>query len=187
MKKRLIIFLCLNLILILSGCKGDYAIKHDYDINQLYEITYNDDITCDYVVKDKNDNIIISDKGISREPWVNVINEDLLSLSVQAGTGISTRWTKYCNVNSGKVSDTYVSVLGECGENVIFVDYDNGIYYVVVQNIFDIEKYHKSIVLEDARMTDPVVSFEKLDGEKVKIGYVKSEEYTETEIIIELN
>lgn len=112
------------LILILSGC------SRDYDINQLYTITDNEDFTYDYVIKDKNNTILISDKGVSKEPKINVINDNLLRVSVQTGTGISTQWTVYCDVNSGKVSDTYYSVLGEYAENVVFVNYDNsyGIY-----------------------------------------------------------
>ena len=62
MKKRLIITLCLInvLIVILSGCDGNY------DINQLYEITDNGNFTYDYVIKDRHDNILISDKDVSR-------------------------------------------------------------------------------------------------------------------------
>lgn len=52
MKKRLII-LCLIkvLILIFSGCNGNY------DINQLYKITANGNFSYDYVIKDRHDNI----------------------------------------------------------------------------------------------------------------------------------
>ncbi len=68
MKKRLII-LCLIkvLILIFSGCNGNY------DINQLYKITDNGNFTYDYVIKDRHDNILISDKNVSREPRVTSI------------------------------------------------------------------------------------------------------------------
>ena len=76
MKKRLIIILILITVLILSGCNGNY------DINQLYKITDNGNFTYDYVIKDRHDNILISDKDVSRKPKVNVINEDLLSISV---------------------------------------------------------------------------------------------------------
>ena len=182
MKKRLIITLCLInvLIVILSGCDGNY------DINQLYEITDNGNFTYDYVIKDRHDNILISDKNVSREPKVNVINEDLLSISVQTGTGISTRWTIYCDVNSGNVSDTYYSVLGEYEENVVFVNYDNGRHSVIIQDIFNKGEYLKEVVLEDVSETvDPIVDYVKFDN-KIKIMYLKGNNFLETELIIEM-
>lgn len=182
MKKRLIITLCLInvLVLILSGCDGNY------DINQLYKITDNGNFTYDYVIKDRYDNILISDKNVSRKPKVNVINEDLLSISVQTGTGISTRWTIYCDVNSGNVSDTYYSVLGEYEENVVFANYDNGRHSVIIQDIFNKGEYLKEVVLEDAsETTDPVVDYVKFD-DKIKIIYLKGNNFSETELIIEM-
>ena len=182
MKKRLIITLCLInvLIVILSGCDGNY------DINQLYEITDNGNFTYDYVIKDRHDNILISDKDVSRKPKVNVINEDLLSISVQTGTGISTRWTIYCDVNSGDVSDTYYSVLGEYEENVVFVNYDNGRHSVIIQDIFNKGEYLKEVVLEDVSETvDPIVDYVKFD-DKIKIVYLRGNNFLETELIIEM-
>ncbi|MBR3803301.1 MAG: hypothetical protein IKK37_07665 [Clostridia bacterium] len=182
MKKRLIITLCLInvLIVILSGCDGNY------DINQLYEITDNGNFTYDYVIKDRHDNILISDKDVSRKPKVNVINEDLLSISVQTGTGISTRWTIYCDVNCGNVSDTYYSVLGEYEENVVFVNYDNGRHSVIIQDIFNQGEYLKEVVLEDVSETvDPIVDYVKFD-DKIKIMYLKGNNFLETELIIEM-
>ncbi len=181
MKKRLII-LCLIkvLILIFSGCNGNY------DINQLYKITDNGNFTYDYVIKDRHDNILISDKNVSREPKVNVINEDLLSVSVQTGTGISTRWTIYCDVNSGDVSDTYYSVLGEYAENVVFANYDNGRHSVIIQDIFNKGEYLKEVVLEDISETvDPIVDYVKFD-DKIKIVYLRGNNFLETELIIEM-
>ncbi len=180
--KRLIIILYLIYILILffSGCNSNY------DINQLYKITDNGNFNYDYVIKDKHDNIILSDKGISREPKVNVINEDLLSISVQTGTGISARWTIYCNINNGKVSDTYYSVLGDYDAKIVFVNYDNGMHSVVIQDVFDKEKYFKEIMLEDAsKVTDPVIDFVKLD-DKIRIVYLSGDNFLETERIIEM-
>jgi len=182
MKKRLIITLCLInvLIVILSGCDGNY------DINQLYEITDNGNFTYDYVIKDRHDNILISDKDVSRKPKVNVINEDLLSISVQTGTGISTRWTIYCDVNSGNVSDTYYSVLGEYEENVVFANYDNGRHSVIIQDIFNKCDYLKEVVLEDVSETvDPIIDYVKFD-DKIKIVYLKGDNFLETELIIEM-
>ena len=182
MKKRLIITLCLInvLIVILSGCDGNY------DINQLYEITDNGNFTYDYVIKDRHDNILISDKDVSRKPKVNVINEDLLSVSVQTGTGISTRWTIYCDVNSGNVSDTYYSVLGEYEENVVFANYDNGRHSVIIQDIFNKCDYLKEVVLEDVSETvDPIIDYVKFD-DKIKIVYLKGDNFLETELIIEM-
>ncbi len=184
MKKRQIIILCLiNIFVLFFG-----ACNSDYDIDQLYKIAENGNSTYDYVIKDKNNNVLIKGKDISKEPKVNILNEDLLSISVQTGTGISTKWTIYCNVNSGKVSDAYYSVLGEVDEKVVFVKYDNGNHCVVIRDVFNKEEYFKEVVLEDtSKTTDPVVDFVKIDANKFKIVFLKGEDHTETEKIIELN
>ena len=166
----------------------DNNISGVLEAHELYQITDNEDFTYDYVIKDKNNNILISDKGISREPKINVINENLLSVSVQSGTGISTRWTIYCDVLNGNVSEAYYSVLGEYGENVVYVNYDNGTYRIVIQNIFNRELFYKETVLEDASpVVEPVVSFEIEDNGTAKAVYLKGEDYLETEITIDLN
>lgn len=182
MKKCVCTVICfINICMLLfTGCNA----KHD--INELYAITDNEDFTYDYVVTDKNGHVLISDKGIAREPEVNVINEDLLSISVQTGTGLSTRWTVYCDVSSGTVSDPYYSVLGEYAQNVVFVNYDGGTYRVAVQNIFS-QQPHKEIILEDAaKVPDPVVAFEKSDDGKANVAYLKGDGHAETEIMIEV-
>lgn len=166
----------------------DNNISGVLEAQELYQITDNEDFTYDYVIKDKNSNILISDKGISREPEINVINENLLSVSVQSGTGISTRWTIYCDVLNGNVSEAYYSVLGEYGENVAYVNYDNGTYRIVIQNIFNRELFYKETVLEDVSpVVEPVVRFEIEDNGTAKAVYLKGEDYLETEITIDLN
>ena len=183
MKKCVLVVLCFISVCILlcfSGC------NKNYNINELYTITDNEDFTYDYVIKDKNNNILISDKGVSREPKINAINDNLLSISVQTGTGISTRWTVYCDVSSGKVSDTYYSVLGEYVENVVFINYDNNKFSIVIQDIFNREQYYKEVILEDASITtDPIVDFKKTD-DGVKIVYLKGNNFLETELTIDI-
>lgn len=170
------------LIFLLSGC------GENYNIHELYQITDNEDYTYDYVIKDKNNNILISEERLSREPEINVINENLLSVSVQAGTGLSTRWTIYCDVSKRTISDAYCSVLGEYEENVVYVNYDNGMYRIVIQNIFNRELFYRETILEDASLAaDPVVSFEILDNGTAKAVYLKGEDYSETEITLDLN
>ena len=166
----------------------DNNISGVLEAHELYQITDNEDYTYDYVIKDKNNNVLISDKGVAREPEINVINENLLSVSVQSGTGISTRWTIYCDVLNGSVSETYYSVLGEYGENVVYVSYDGSAYRIVIQNIFNRELFYKEMVLEDSSpVVEPVVSFEILDNGTAKAVYLKGENYSETEIMIDLS
>ena len=186
MRKSICRLLCMAsacvLFFLVCGCGSDY------DIYELYQVTENEDFTFDYVIKDKNDNVLLFEERISREPEINVINENLLSVSVQAGTGLSTRWTIYCDVSKRTVSDAYCSVLGEYEENVVYVNYDNGTYRIVIQNIFNRKLFYKETVLEDASLAaDPVVSFEIGDNDMAKVVYLKGEDYLETEIMIDLN
>ncbi len=182
MKKRLCYLLCvMQCMVLLFSCN---AVS---DIHELYTITDNGDYTYDYVIKDKHNHVLLEDKGIIREPEIRVINNDVLSISVQTGTGISTRWTVYCDVNSGTISDTYYAVLGEYDEKVVYANYENGVHSVVVHRIFNRQQDLKKFVLEDAiNRPDPIVDFEIGEDGKATIVYSKGADCAESKMTIEL-
>lgn len=157
-----------------------------YNPLDMYSITKNPDLTYTYEVVDKNGNVLFSKDNATREPTVEQVNTYILGLKVQTGTGHSTNWAVYCDVENSKVSETFQYVLMAQGDYVIYADYDNGEHSVIVQNIFDKSAYYKKHVLTDCSpVAADIVKGAKPSGEGIAIiTYLTGNEYMETECTI---
>lgn len=154
-------------------------------INECYQVTKNDDLTYNYIVMDKSGNILLSDTSLNREPRIEVISENTLGVTVQFGTGLSTRQTIFCDVDKGILSEIFTSVLNEYENKVIFLGYNNGVHSIIVQDIFDRDSFYKETVLNDAVGPEPVCSLIIQENGSAEVTYHKVD-CLETEIYIEL-
>ena len=156
-----------------------------YNPLDMYSITKNDDLTYTYKIVDKNGNVLFS-KDATREPSVEQVNTYVLGLKVQAGTGQSTNWAVYCDVESGKVSDIFQYVLMAQGNYVIYANYENGEHSVIVQNIFDKSQYYKKHILTNCSpVAADIVIGAKPNGEGIAVvTYLTGNDYKETELMI---
>lgn len=168
---------------ILVSC---YGLWDSYDSSESYSITKNDDLTYSYKITDKNGEVLFSDENSAKEPKIEQLNTNTLSVSVQTGTGLSTKWTVYCDVENSRVSQTFFYVLAAQGDYVVYADYENGKHSIVVQNIFDESAYYKTYTLENCSpVAADIVVDSKLNGEgSVIITYLTGENYTETDLTI---
>ncbi|MBP3392874.1 MAG: hypothetical protein J6L76_08860 [Clostridia bacterium] len=157
-----------------------------YNPLDMYSITKNDDLTYTYTVVDKNDNVLFSKSNATHEPTVEQVNTYILGLKVQTGTGKSTNWAVYCDVENSKVSETFQYVLMAQGNYVIYANYENGEHSVIVQNIFDKSAYYKKHVLTDCSpVAADVVIGAKPNGAGIAVvTYLTGNDYTETELTI---
>ncbi|MBE7013490.1 MAG: hypothetical protein E7416_05425 [Ruminococcaceae bacterium] len=156
-----------------------------YDITESYSITKNEDLTYSYEITDKNGKVLLYDNS-AREPKIEQVNTNVLGVSIQTGTGLSTNWAIYCDVEKSQISETFNYVLGAQGDYVIYANLENSKHSIVVQNIFDKTAYYKTHILEDASSVaaDVVVDF-KLKGEdRAIVTYLSGEKYTKTDITI---
>ena len=180
MKKNLNFLLLILMLLCLMSCQKNKNIRDFYSIKQ------NDNYTYNYTVRDVRGKILGNETNLSRQPHLYEISESIVKASVQTGTGISTNIATYYDVYTGKVSETYQYVLGEFEENTVFAIRKEDGTQIVIQDIFDREKYHMGIEIEDVSdVIDPIVGFECTEN-GIKITYLSGEEYSETvkEIII---
>ncbi len=159
--------------------------KH-YNPLDMYAITKNDDLTYTYKVVDKNGDILFSKDNATREPNVEQVNTYVLGLKVQTGTGLSTNWAVYCDVENSKVSETFQYVLMAQGNYVIYANYENGEHSVIVQNIFDKSEYYKKHILTNCSpVAGDVVIGAKPNGEGMAVvTYLTGNDYKETELTI---
>ena len=160
------------------GCAGELS---------TYEV-HCEDSQYSYVIRSQSGDVILAEDGLMREPHIHELGGGVVSVSVQAGTGVATRQTVYCDTSTGRRSETYTAVLGEQRDKVFFVHYADGAYCIVMQDLFDKKAFYKEFPLEDASaVTDPVREFELTEAGTARLVYLKGVDYTETEMTLELH
>lgn len=156
-----------------------------YNALDMYSITQNEGLYS-YKIVDKNGKVLFSQETATREPKIEQVNTYILGLTVQSGTGLSTNWAVFCDVENSKVSETFQYVLMAQGDYVIYANYENGEHSIIVQNIFDKSKYYKKYVLTDCSpvAADFAISA-KPNGEGIAVvKYLKGDDYAKTELTI---
>ncbi len=176
------------LCFVVAGCATKPDEKEYKDITDLYSVTKNDDKRYSYQFYDLNNNILFQKENVVREPKISQINTTVYELKTQTGTGLSTNWAVYCDVENGKVSETFYYVLGAQGAYVVFAAYEEGKHFIIVQNIFDKAIYYKTYELE--KVSPVAADFAlgcEFDGDnKATISYLTGEDYTETKLTIDI-
>lgn len=157
-----------------------------YSPYDMYSITRNEDMTYSFQIVDKYGDVLFSKDHFPREPEVEQVNSYVLGLTVQSGTGRSTNWAVFCDVENSRISETFQYVLTAQGDYVIYANYENGEYSVIVQNIFDKSDYYKKHVLTNCSpvATDFVLNA-RLNGEGIAVvTYLEGEEQKETDLTV---
>ena len=154
--------------------------------SEMYHITRNGDFTYSYQIVDKKGVVLFSEDHAMRKPEIEQLSSNILGITVQAGTGLSTNWAVYCDTENSKVSETFQYVLMTRDDYVIYVDIENGEHSIVVQNIFDKSKYCKKHMLTNCSpVAGDVVIEAKPKGEGAAVvTYFTGEDYAETELVI---
>lgn len=153
-----------------------------------YTVVQNDDLTYSYEVTAENGTVLFSKENQNREPRVEWVNDGVIGLTTQTGTGLSTSWAVYCDVKNSKTSEEFRYVLTAEGDCVVFVRFENGEHRVVVQNIFDKTAYYQEYVLPNCSPLagDIVVGAKTGDDGTVTVTYLTGDDYTETEYTVRL-
>lgn len=200
MKKIISIALCLSFVFSISACtdkpssiednsndSSDAIVSNQTpNIADLYTLHQNSDGTRSYTFADIHGNILFEKKDVGREPKISPVSAGVYELITQAGTGQSTNWAIYCDVENSKVSETFYYVLLAQGDYVIYANRENDEHSIIVQNIFDKSKYYEKHILTDCSLVAAdFTTGAKLNGEGMAIiTYLTGDDYTETEITI---
>ncbi len=167
---------------------ADIKDKNEKALSDLYASTKNDDKTYSYKFYDLNNNILFQKENVVREPKINQISATVYELKTQTGTGLSTNWAVYCDVENSKTSETFYYVLATQGDYVVCADYKDNKHFISVQNIFDKSVYYKTYELENVSPVAADFALGcKFDGDNnAIITYLIGEEYNETKITIDI-
>lgn len=152
------------------------------------QIFQNDDRTYSYTVSDLKGNILYRQENAVRKPKVWEVSSNVFGLVTQAGTGLSTNWAVFCDVERGRVSEPFYYVLGAQGDYVVYAEYKEDKHLVVVQNMFDKSAYCKTYELENVSpvAADFVVECE-FDGDgNATVTYLVGKKYTRTKLTINI-
>ncbi len=116
---------------------------------------------------------------VNHEPLVTEEEPGLWSVSVQAGTGLSTRWTLYYAPETGTLSPRCYGVLDRQGDRLIHLDSSK---QLEVRGLFDTEEgvvlRHFSEPLSNAVEPFVFAHFTE-DGKAVVVTYLAGEDYHE--------
>ncbi len=173
-----LIILIFTLLLVLSACsstphKSDSSAGNDSH----YTITTNEDLTYSYKIIAKNGDVLFSDDRSPRQPHIDQVSDSIFSVTIQTGTGRSTNWAVFCDVENGKTSNTYHHVLGAQDNYVFYVEFEDGRHCLVVQDIFDSSVYHKAYTLQNSgAFADPACELTFEGKGKATITYLTGNE-----------
>lgn len=152
---------------------GVWDLEESFDKSLYCHSEQNDNGSYSFSVTDKRGNVLFAQDGIVHSPGVVVVNDSILS--IRSGIGVTLAWCVYCDVEEGKTSSMFRSVLNTRGRCVIWLREEDGVYTAVAQDAFDPAIQYAECVLEDGT---PVLGkvvlrclWDEYDENRVRISY----------------
>lgn len=164
-----------------------YEVWNSYLTNHS-TITQKSDKTYSYEITDYTGRILEFKDNLTREPKRQYVSTDVIGIAMQAGTGLSTNYVKYYDLENRVISETFYYVLNAKDDYVVYADYTGDAHVLIVQDIFDKEQYYKEYKLENVSpvAADFSINCEFDDNGNAIVTYLTGEDYKETELIISL-
>ena len=142
MKRYLTAALCAVLAVCLCACGGPKAAKPD---DYGYTLTQQDNGTYTIRVAADDGGDLYLRERMTAEPQCLALTEDILQIVGDGDTG--TRWTVFCNVAEGTVSEAFGNYVAANETKVAYVDYLTEAYHLFVRDIYDEGAYLEATTL----------------------------------------
>lgn len=125
------------------------------------------------------------DEGSTDRPiQINLVSNEVIELRFGMGSGISSH--KFYDIKNGIISREYQNVLLSSSSLCVHVD-DSNLTKLVVEDIFDSEKYYKEFDLNLSKVPTPIEKIEFINNNtKIKISYLEGEEMITKTTILDL-
>lgn len=185
MKKRNVLFLIF--VCCFASLFYIFFIKQKKDIEDFIFYTgenkENNYIVC---IKNRQEDIIFYEE-YAREPTVKVVYDD--TFMVIRGQGDWHGYT-FINIETSLVSEEFDDINAWNHEKVVYSVYENDVIKIVIQDIYDKEKYYKEVLRNYAPEAIPyrvILDAEFINDSQVILKYYRGEEWEEVSEIIDLN
>lgn len=187
-----IVFIC-NLLIALTACTSfssetssmfstNVTKNETIEENEHYAIYYSD-FMYSYYIFDKNHHIVKSDTSSSM-PHIMVLDDSLIRVTIQSGTGIETQWGYYYNLKNDTFSEIFHCIYDQTNDKVAF----GGLNKVIIQDIYDKGKYYQEIssfTKPFSEVAAPIISAKFIDnGTNIKVSYLSGSNYEEVSEIV---
>ena len=178
-KLRTLLCLLLSLALLCGLCacgQTEEEVNYDpdnYDPNDSYHVTKNQDGTYSFYVADYTGNIFYSRESETFAPEFTKLTESVLQISVPMKSTPQHRWAIFCDVRVQKVSSVFGNFLGAKGNYVAQLEYLSDQYHVFVREMFNPDATPQVTTLEGLKLNKNGYPYEKAaikDG-KLEITY----------------
>lgn len=141
-------------------------------VEDCYTYTENADGTYSYEVEWRGGDVLCAESGMDRPVYFTAIDEDLLVIYGQAGTGAGARWARVCDIERGRVSEVFGSYLAAVGNRVAYLELRTDRYHVFVVDAFDAVEPLAVHTLEGASLDeDPIQDFSLSEEGVLSVTY----------------
>lgn len=135
---------------------------------------------------DKNGNLLHN--GEYYDPYIKNIYEHIIFLVIGKG---DYRLCTFFNVETGEISEAFDTVSAWNEEKVVYAiwEKDTGLYKIIVQDIFDKEKYYREILRDYSKTAIPhfiITDAEFISGSQLKLEYLVGENQEVVQEVIDL-
>ena len=164
------VILIVAILLAMSACTDNEV---QINIEECYQFRTNSDLTYSYEITNLKGTVIYSESSVIKAPIVKPLSPSVLEVSTQAGTGLSTNRSVFCDVKNSNISETFYYVLGAKDDYVLYIKYENNVHSIICENIFDPKAPKQKYRVEDELVV--LDSFSKADFETedvAKISYL---------------
>ena len=192
MSKRKIISCFLIVVLVVATHlfveeKNNHTVVLKANEKDGYNISYNEKSgTYSYQIYSVTGKILDEEKKLYREPCIESTDEDILHISLSAGTNVRQEW--FVNRKTEEKSEIFENVCAVQGETIAFMELDDELSYcLAIMDIFDESKLYLQIKRDFTPLATPdliIENAEFTEESSLKITYLKGEdEISITEII----
>lgn len=139
-----------------------------------------------YSLYDKDKNVIETVDSLSRQPQIEMVDNMVVRVSIQAGTGIATQSTYFYDVENGLFSEIFYAVFDYYNGMIIDASFDK----VVVRSAFDNSFYQEFTDFSDpfSPVAFPFVNICFIEeGQSIEVTYHSGDDYTEVTEIFDIN